>query len=142
MVRRSLFEQVGYFNRDYFMYVEDMDLCHKIQKAGWTNYYVGDATVIHHGGQSSGSQSNNQFSTLVMKESLFKYFRVHRGRRYSQLFRLMTALAALGRISVLVVARLLPISVPRRKSLAAALAKWSTVFRWAIGLETWAHGSK
>jgi N-acetylglucosaminyl-diphospho-decaprenol L-rhamnosyltransferase len=142
MVRRSLFEQIGYFNRDYFMYVEDMDLCHKIQKAGWTNYYVGDATVIHHGGQSSGSQSNNQFSTLVMKESLLKYFKIHRGHLYSQLFRLMTALAALGRISVLVVARLLPISVPRRKSLAAALVKWSTVFRWAIGLETWAHGSK
>ena len=142
MMGRSVFEQAGCFSQDYFMYAEDMDLCAKVQRGGRSNYYVGDAVVIHHGGQSSGSQNNNHFSTLVMRESLFTYFRIHRGEFYARLFRMMTALAALGRISVLAAAMILPRSVVRRRSLAIAFPKWVMVFRWAIGLETWVQGSK
>src|SRR5712692_3541390 len=125
MVRRSVFESVGRFNPDYFLYGEDMDLCYKVKKAGWKNYYVGGATVIHHGGQSTDSQSDNQFSSLMMRESLLKFVRAHRGYLYAHVFRWATAFAALCRLGLLAVAMVLPLTIPRRHSLSLAFAKWT-----------------
>ena len=53
MVRRDVFENVGMFSTDYFMYTEDIDLCYKIRTAGYKAYYVRGARVVHHGGKSS-----------------------------------------------------------------------------------------
>ena len=57
LVRRDVFEQVGLFTDDYFMYAEDLDLCYKTERAGYPNYYMGTASVIHHGGKSSNPES-------------------------------------------------------------------------------------
>jgi GT2 family glycosyltransferase len=141
MVRRSVFEKVGRFSPEYFMYGEDMDLCYRVQKTGRRNYYIGDATVVHHGGKSSNSQSDNQFSSLMMRESLLKFLRAHRGNVYARVFQSATAVAALCRLSLLAVAMVLPLTLHRRHSLSLAFAKWARVFRWAIGLETWVKQS-
>jgi len=137
MIRRSVFESVGCFSREYFMYGEDTDLCYRVQRSGWKNYFVGEATVIHHGGQSSNVQSDNQFSSIMMRESLFKFFRGHRGGLYARIFQLTTGLAALCRLSVLMVAMVLPLGEVRRHSISVAFGKWLRVLRWAIGLESW-----
>ncbi len=50
---RSVYEEVGGFDRDYFMYGEDIDLSYKIEKAGYINYYLGSALVLHYKGEST-----------------------------------------------------------------------------------------
>jgi GT2 family glycosyltransferase len=55
LMKRSTFEQIGMFSEDYFMYGEDIDLCYKISKAGYRNYYIPSAAITHHGGKSSAS---------------------------------------------------------------------------------------
>lgn len=135
MVRRAVFEEVGRFSGDYFMYGEDMDLCYRIQKAGWKNYYVGDAAVIHHGRQSSKLQSNNHFSSIMIRNSLLTYFRVHRGNMYARVFQSATAIAALCRIVLLGLAMALAVRRLRKQLLLPSIAKWARVFRWGIGLE-------
>ena len=35
LVRRTAFEQVGGFDAGYFLYGEDLDLCHRLRQAGW-----------------------------------------------------------------------------------------------------------
>ena len=57
MIKRAAFEAVSLFSEDYFMYAEDLDLCYKVRQAGYTNYYVGEGEVIHHGGKSSEPES-------------------------------------------------------------------------------------
>lgn len=52
-MKRSLYEEVGGFDRDYFMYGEDIDLSYKIEKAGYKNYYLGSAYVLHYKGEST-----------------------------------------------------------------------------------------
>ena len=47
MYRRSLFEQVGGFDEDFFCYVEDVDLGFRMRLAGGRAHQVGDA-VVHH----------------------------------------------------------------------------------------------
>jgi N-acetylglucosaminyl-diphospho-decaprenol L-rhamnosyltransferase len=53
LVRRSAFEQVGGFDEAYFMYAEDVDLCWRLGRAGWTVGYATDAEVVHLQGVST-----------------------------------------------------------------------------------------
>jgi N-acetylglucosaminyl-diphospho-decaprenol L-rhamnosyltransferase len=53
LVRREAFEAVGGFDESYFMYAEDVDLCWRLGRAGWTVGYVPDAEVTHHQGVST-----------------------------------------------------------------------------------------
>ena len=52
-VRRSAFTSVGGFDEGYFMYVEDLDLCWRLKRAGWRVRYVPTAEVVHTGGVSA-----------------------------------------------------------------------------------------
>jgi GT2 family glycosyltransferase len=53
MVRRSVIDQVGFFDPDYFMYGEDLDLCYRIRQGGWKIYFVPDAVAVHLKGTST-----------------------------------------------------------------------------------------
>src|SRR5271170_2135321 len=68
MLKREVFQKVGRFSEDYFMYTEDADLCYKVCRAGWKNYYVPEASVVHFGGGSS-KQAVSNFSAIIMRES-------------------------------------------------------------------------
>jgi GT2 family glycosyltransferase len=137
MIRHDVFERVGQFSPEYFMYAEDTDLCYRVQKAGWKNYYVGDAMVVHHGGQSSSLQAASQFSSLMMKESLFRYFQLNHGAVYATVYRIAIGIAAILRLSILWVAGLLPFGSLQNLRLTGSRAKWVSVLRWALGRETW-----
>lgn len=137
MIRKRTFEDVGRFSSEYFMYGEDMDLCYMVQKAGWKNYYVSNAKVIHHGGQSTASLSDKQFSSVMMRQSLLRFMRGHRGDGYAVVFRLTMAIAALSRLAVVSVVMLFLGITPQRHSLSLSFSKWFRVLCWAIGLESW-----
>lgn len=53
-IRREALDQAGIFDERYFMYYEEVDLCYRIHRAGWTILYTPEIEVIHYGGQSSG----------------------------------------------------------------------------------------
>ncbi|MGO8722882.1 MAG: glycosyltransferase family 2 protein [Acidimicrobiales bacterium] len=53
LVRRKAFEAVGGFDEAYFMYVEDVDLCWRLHRAGWAILYVPSGRVIHEQGLST-----------------------------------------------------------------------------------------
>jgi N-acetylglucosaminyl-diphospho-decaprenol L-rhamnosyltransferase len=54
LVRRAAFADVGGFDERYFMYMEDVDLCDRLGRAGWLSVYVPSAEVLHHKGHSTG----------------------------------------------------------------------------------------
>ncbi|MFC0605236.1 glycosyltransferase family 2 protein [Winogradskyella pulchriflava] len=53
LLKQEVYNNVGGFDEDYFMYGEDIDLSFKILKAGYANYYFGEATIIHFKGEST-----------------------------------------------------------------------------------------
>ncbi len=53
LVKRSIYNEVGGFDEDYFMYGEDIDFSYKITQAGYKNHYLGNATVLHYKGEST-----------------------------------------------------------------------------------------
>jgi len=52
MVRREVFEEVGYLDENFFVWAADWDLCKRAADAGWWTYYLHPATAIHHERQS------------------------------------------------------------------------------------------
>ena len=57
LVRRSLFDELHGFDERYFMYFEDVDLGHRITRAGRTNLYHPAARVVHVGAHSTRDSS-------------------------------------------------------------------------------------
>lgn len=53
VIKREVYNKVGGFDEDYFMYGEDIDLSFKMLKSGFSNYYCGEATIIHYKGEST-----------------------------------------------------------------------------------------
>ncbi len=53
MLRREVYDAIGGFDEEYFMYGEDLDWCYRAQKSGWKIYYVPATKIIHYGGEST-----------------------------------------------------------------------------------------
>lgn len=138
MVRAATFDRVGRFTEEYFMYAEDLDLCFKLDQAGCTNYFLGDAQVIHHGGQSSSATSENHFGSIVMRESVARFMRLRRGELAGQLYRATTGILAVVRMSFIAVLMLVTLGQVRRPALQGAMRKWTRILNWTLGREQWA----
>ena len=53
LVRRQAWDAVGGFDESYFMYMEDVDLCWRLGRAGWRVRYEPAAEVLHVQGVSA-----------------------------------------------------------------------------------------
>jgi len=96
MLRRQALDQIGLLDEDYFIYSEEVDLCHRIKSAGWKLYWVPQAQVMHLGGQSTRQVSEAMFLRLYQAKLI--YFRKHHGRWQAFLYKLIIMAAALFRL--------------------------------------------
>ncbi len=96
LLKKEVLEQVGFLDEDYFMYSEEIDLCYRIQRAGWHLYWIPQAEVVHFGGQSTQQVPTEMFLNLY--HSNIKYFRKHYGWSAAQIHKLILAIAALSRL--------------------------------------------
>ena len=53
LIRRSVFDEIGFFDPQFFLYLEDMDFCLRAQKAGFRLLFVPSAIVWHYGSAST-----------------------------------------------------------------------------------------
>jgi N-acetylglucosaminyl-diphospho-decaprenol L-rhamnosyltransferase len=53
LVRRAAFDRVGGFDPDFFMYYEEVDLCWRLQEAGWGVAVCPRAAFVHVGGTAT-----------------------------------------------------------------------------------------
>lgn len=56
--RKSVFEKIGYFDENFFAYMEDVDISYRARIHGYKNIYCPDAKVYHIGSGTSGSKYN------------------------------------------------------------------------------------
>lgn len=137
MIKRSVFENVGMFSTDYFMYSEDVDLCLKVRKAGLNSYYIPTAVVVHHGGASSSQTTENTFSAVMIMESRWRFFRKTRSFWYSWLYRFAMFATSIVRIGlVLLVWPALGLR-GKESRVEPVLKKWMARLRWTLGGEKW-----
>ncbi|OPX70058.1 MAG: Glycosyltransferase AglE [Methanoregulaceae archaeon PtaB.Bin056] len=58
LYRKEMLDEIGLFDEDFFMYIEDVDLSFRARLAGWRCMYVPGAVAYHHHGGTSGVGSD------------------------------------------------------------------------------------
>jgi GT2 family glycosyltransferase len=58
LYRKEMLDEIGLFDEDFFLYMEDVDLAFRARLAGWRCVYVPKAVVYHHHGGTAGSGSD------------------------------------------------------------------------------------
>jgi GT2 family glycosyltransferase len=53
LVRRFIFEELGGFDEQFFVYLEDLDFSFRARQAGWHCFYLADTKAWHKGGGTS-----------------------------------------------------------------------------------------
>jgi len=70
LVRREVFEKIGLFDENYFLYVEDTDFCHRVTEAGY-KIYVTPKSKIYHKVNSSTKKIIFCFPCITQPETDF-----------------------------------------------------------------------
>lgn len=98
MMDRQTFDDMAGFDEDYFLHVEDIDLCRRVGEANGTVIFVPDAEVTHYG---STSRVRRQKVEWEKTKGFITYFRKH-------------AKTPLGRLSVWLTSPLIILAIMGR----------------------------
>ena len=90
LLRKSVLDEVGFLDEQFFMYWEDTDLCIRIGEKGYKIYYLGDIKIIHYKGESTKKGSLNYVRTFY--KAMIIFAQKHMGKQAS-LFVLMLQFA-------------------------------------------------
>lgn len=73
LIRTDVAKQVSGFDKDYFMYTEEVDLCYRVKKLGWQVWLLPSYEIVHLGGASSSSE----FPLLSEFKNLKLFYKKH-----------------------------------------------------------------
>ncbi len=96
LVRKTVLDTVGLLDEGYFMYSEEVDLCFRLQKAGWKLFWVPQSQVVHYWGQSAKQVLAEMF--LQLYRGKLRFFRKHYGWLTVALYKVVLGLAAILRL--------------------------------------------
>lgn len=75
MMRKEVYDKIGGFDQEFFMYGEDLDLCYRTQKAGSKVFYVHSTEIIHYKGESTKRSSMDE--TKVFYDAMHLFVKKH-----------------------------------------------------------------
>jgi len=79
-IRKDVFLHLGGFDEDFFAHMEEIDLCWRMQNAGYKVYYNGISTVYHIGGGTL-SRSNPRKTYLNFRNGLSMFAKNEKPQR-------------------------------------------------------------
>ena len=87
LLRRSALDQVGGFDETFFMYSEEVDLCYRMQEAGWSVEFFPGASFMHVGGASTRLDWPPLYREQIRGH--IRFLAKHRGAAYAERTRKM-----------------------------------------------------
>lgn len=85
MIRKEVFNKINGFEKDLFMYIEDMELCFKARKKGFQVYFYPNIMLFH---KSLGS-SNRSFAIFNIYKGILFFYKKHKSNWQYKIARLM-----------------------------------------------------
>jgi GT2 family glycosyltransferase len=73
--RRSVFDEIGFFDELHFAYLEDLDIGYRANIFGYRNLYEPGAKVLHFGSASTGSRYNPRKTALASANSVYVIYK-------------------------------------------------------------------
>ena len=93
LIRREALDDVGRFDESFFMYVEDLEWCHRARQRGWEIWFTPDAVVVHVG-NASGERRYGSARTATWLANSYRFYRRHHGALATSAYRGANALGA------------------------------------------------
>ncbi len=92
--KEAMMQSGGGFDEQYFMYCEDVDLCHRITQSGYKNYYFPEVTIIHYKGESTRKLTFRYMKIFYEAHALFvkKYYPPKIGTLYNTALKIVLGL--------------------------------------------------
>ncbi|MEM8487975.1 MAG: glycosyltransferase family 2 protein [Bacteroidota bacterium] len=128
MIHRDTLKAVGGWDERYFMYSEETELCLALHNAGYTNYFIKEACITHHGGQSSMAYYAEQ--QVVQQRSALQFLRRHHGLTTRMIHRISGLIGFGARALIFPIAAILRPSQAAGYKLRGEAA--SRLFRWFL----------
>ena len=114
MIPRKVFDEIGGFDEDYFLYGEDVDICYRIKQKGYKIMYLPQFEALHYKGGSLGIRKTTRdqikkplkhrlkvrkLSTEAMEIFINKHYK----KKYSKpmLWLMFFSIKVLGKLRVL-----------------------------------------
>lgn len=110
MMERDRHVEIGGFDDDYFLHVEDMDLCRRIYLAGGSIWMRPDVNVLHY---RSTSEVTSLFVERHKTHGFYRYFNTHAARSY--FLRPLALAAAWMKLSLKIIASFVEEARPLRQ---------------------------
>ena len=128
--RRSVFDSVGMLDETLF-WIEDIDFCYRLEKMGLRKYYLPQAEVVHHSGQSAKKNYNISISNQVYNK--IKFFNKHYGRGRTFFIMIVSAFYCILRF--IVFGFLSPINITYRLKSQAYIYTLKRIFNPPSGIQ-------
>lgn len=90
VIRKEHFDKIGGFDEDYFMYVEDMDLCFRMKENGYEVFFLPVGSITHEGQGSS----NREFAIINIYKGLKTFYSKNKGFLESEYAKSLLSLKA------------------------------------------------
>ncbi len=103
LLRKEALEKTGLLDEAFFMYGEDIDLSHRITKAGYKNYYYPGTRIIHYKGESTKKSSVNY--VLVFYNAMIIFAQKHFSQNNARIFSMFINLAVYFRAMIAILSR-------------------------------------
>ena len=98
IIPKSVYNKVGGFDKNIFMYSEDIEICQRIKKAHLQIYFSPESRLVHIGQGSSGKVSKN--AIIGEYKGLIYLYKKNSGWLSLQILRLLLKMGALLRVAV------------------------------------------
>lgn len=96
LMRKAAMDQVGFFDEDFFLYVEEVDLSYRYGKLGWEIWYLPDWKVVHFGSATIG----NERALSYEMQNIKLFYKKHYNKWQLPIVTALLKLGALVRIIV------------------------------------------
>lgn len=84
LIRKTVIDQIGLLDEEFFMYGEDLDWCWRIKEAGYKVMYYPNAQITHY---KYGASNSIPFQTIKWAHAAMKiFYRKHYAKKYNWLF--------------------------------------------------------
>ncbi len=102
-IRRDAWEEIGGFDDDQWLYAEDLDVCWRLARAGWSTRYE-PAAVVHHAVSAATSAAWGADREVRAQASAYAWMRRRFGARRALLVAAINVAGVLARWGPLVLA--------------------------------------
>jgi GT2 family glycosyltransferase len=94
LLRRDAVDRIGGLDESFFMYVEDLEWCHRARRLGWQVWFTPAAVVVHVG-NASGEKKYGAERTATWTANTYRFYRRHHGAARTGAYRAANAAGAL-----------------------------------------------